>query len=212
MTGRASGRGASPSAVIAFVRDRLALQRMRLFTGAIPELPDALEAERIWRRLDPAATAEWVERQKGIGSEGKKMYATALREKHWLYLAEDGDRELGHRWIGFGLAYVPWPFACEFVLGHDLAYFYDVLVEVQHRRKGLGAASVLRGLRDVREAGLGRCASMVAHSNHASSVSWLRLGLQHRSALHVSLPRLRSFIPPDPWRGDGVGVRQPERT
>jgi GNAT superfamily N-acetyltransferase len=185
----------------------VAVRYVQLFSGLVPDLGPPRAGEVCWRRTDAVEARGWVARRPATAEE-RRMYAVALAEGHWLIVAEEQGLEIGHRWVGFQRAYVPWPFRCDIVLPGDTGYLYDVFVSDSHRGRGLGADAVWRALREVRSAGLTRCAAWVLAKNHASLASWRRLGLHERRVIHLKLPKVQRWLPSQPWRDAGIFIRQ----
>lgn len=134
------------------------------------------------------------------------MYDIAIAEGHFLFLAEDRGAEIGYRWLGTRRAFVPWPYACELALGTHTGYFADIYVAPSYRGRGIGMGGVVAAFRVLQAANVPRCAALVLARNRPSVSVWRRLGVPERRALHVVLPKLRRFLPLQPWRHAGIVV------
>jgi GNAT superfamily N-acetyltransferase len=203
--GAARRRVGTARSALEFLKVNLAVRRVLLFGGPLPDLPAACEGERYWRLASPRDTRDWVARQP-VRADYGKMYDIALAEGHLLFLAEDRGIEIGYRWLGTRRAFIPWPYTCELSLGQT-GYFPDIYVAPSHRGRGIGKGGVLTALRTLQRANVTRCAALVLASNRPSVATWRHLGVAERQALHVVLPRLRRFLPPQPWRHAGIVVR-----
>lgn len=183
----------------------VAVRRVHLFAGPLPALPPLQERERYWRRADPDETRAWIARQPPR-PDLRREYEIALSEQHWLFLAHDGDIQIGHRWVGFRRAFVRWPFTCELDLAPDMGYFYDVFVSPTHRGREIGIGAAYAGLRQLDATGVTRCSSLVSASNRPSARVWRGLGVPSRLALHIVLPKFRHWYPSQPWLHAGIRV------
>jgi GNAT superfamily N-acetyltransferase len=188
---------------VEFLKFNFAIRRVLLFGGPLPELPGRCEGEGYWRQADPAETRDWIARRP-VRPDFQRMYDIALTEGHRLFLAHDRGAEIGHRWLGTRRAFLRWPFTCELALGTDTGYLYDIYVAPSHRGRGIGSGGVLAALRVLQASGVPRCAAEVLASNRPSAAVWRHLGVPERQALHVVLPRLRRFLPRQPWRHAGI--------
>lgn len=188
-----------------FLKINLAVRRVLLFGGPLPELPSRCEGERYWRLADPAETRDWIARQP-IRADYRKMYDIAIAEGHLLFLAEDRGAEIGYRWLGTRRAYVPWPYSCELALETHTGYFADIYVTPSYRGRGIGKGGIVAAFRALQAANVPRCAALVLARNRPSVTVWRRLGVPECQALHVVLPKLRRFLPLQPWRRAGIVV------
>ncbi len=186
-----------------FLKLNLAVRHVLAFGGSLPGLPSRSEGERYWRLAGPEETRDWVARQPAR-ADYRKMYDVALAEGHLLFLAEDRGAEIGFRWLAFRRAFVPWPYTCELALGTQTAYFANIYVAPSHRGLGIGRGGVVAALRAAEAADVPWCAALVLARNRPSVAVWRRLGVPERQALHIVLPRLRCFLPLQPWRHAGV--------
>ncbi len=186
-----------------FLKLNLAVRRVLAFGGPLPKLPSRSEGERYWRLVGPEETHAWIARQP-VRADYKKMYDIALAEGHLLFLAEDRGAEVGFRWLGLRRAFVPWPYTCELAIATQTGYFANIYVAPSHRGLGIGRGGVVAGLRALEAANVPQCAALVLARNRPSAAVWRRLGVPERPALHVVLPKLRCFLPLQPWRHAGV--------
>lgn len=174
--------------------------RTRWFGGRLPEVaPPAPE----WRPATHAEAEAWV-RGRRANPGNREEYRVALENDHVLMLAERDGRELAHRWIGRGWAYISEPAWSLVRFPAGMAYFYDIDVERAHRGQGLGRSGVAAGIRHARELGLATCALWIFRSNAASLRNWMPLGVPWWDCTRLVVSHRGVWLPRPPWRRLGV--------